>query len=65
LITNKLDELLKAELNALEIMNEQEIIKQLTDYKARFNDSEPISFSAFNKDLKINDTFLNNEDEYL
>lgn len=65
LITNKLDELLKTELKATEILNEQEIIKHLTDYKARFNDSEPISLRGDIKNLKIDGNYLSIDDENL
>jgi len=40
--TDGLIELLKEHLDADEILNEGEIIKELTRYTARFNNSEPI-----------------------
>jgi hypothetical protein len=40
--TDGLIDLLKERLNAEEILNEDEIIEELTRYTARFNNSEPV-----------------------
>lgn len=41
--TEGLIELLKEKLDAEEILNEDDLIRELIQYRARFNDSEPMT----------------------
>lgn len=52
--TEGLIDLLKEHLEAEEILNEDDLIRELIQYRVRFNDSEPIILHDRPKSLKIN-----------